>query len=227
MWTSSSVADAARALAKVSSTKSANSPRMPTDLAESYNRLSIKREHNPFFFPTICRMSKQALLSLVVLGCVVGTVCSSNHEVPAPRGTLNASSVAGLRAARASILTWAPTLNGSAAQPGCGTPARFSCDATFWNGLLCSNAKIDTSFACTALVQSQTLPDGEFWRSPWEAKARNSSNPDFFSRDQGLALLGSLLQTRNQTLWSRWRAYLSSNKGSMCPGGFFDVRPVQ
>ena len=165
-------------------------------------------------------MLKENLCFLTLFALVVARAAAS--DVLIPKGNLSSSSMNSLKSARAAILSWAPTFDGSVAQPGCGTPQRFSCDATFWNGLLCSNAKNDTAFACKALARSQTLPDGEFWRSPWEAKARNSTNPDFFSRDQGLALLGSMIQTKNQTMWAAWRAYLASNKGSMCPR-FADV----
>lgn len=106
-------------------------------------------------------------------------------------------------------------------QPGCGTPNRFSCDCTFWNGIACSHAQDDTEFTCDNVAKSQS-PDGMIWRSPWEARAMNSTNPDFFSRDQGLGVLCSLLHDYDTSWYDAWYGYIDSLRGSMCPGLFYD-----
>ena len=92
----------------------------------------------------------------------------------------------------------------------------MSCDATFWNGILCSHAAHDTFFSCEAIYRAQS-PNGQLWRSPWEAAAMNSSNPNFFSRDQGLGTLLSLLYTKNLTFYQPWYNYINISGGRMCP----------
>ena len=147
-----------------------------------------------------------------------------DKAVPIPIGNLTRESREKLLDLRASILTWAPTHKSPRviAQPDCDTPNRFSCDATFWNGIACSNAnENDTAFTCRDIPDSQTS-NGMLWRSPWEARAGNTSNPDEFSRDQGLGVLCSLLHTQNTSWYQPWYDFISANKGSMCPGKFYD-----
>ena len=144
--------------------------------------------------------------------------------VPIPIGNLTQETRDKLLGLRASILTWAPTHNNPKviAQPDCDTPSRFSCDATFWNGIACSNAnQNDTAFTCSDIPASQSAT-GQLWRSPWEARRGNSSNPNQFSRDQGLGVLCSLLHTQNTSWYQPWYNYISGNKGSMCPGIYYD-----
>ena len=85
---------------------------------------------------------------------------------------------ANLTALRATIVPWAPIVDGAAAQPDCDTANRDSCDCTFWNGILCSNphAGADVRAVCAPTLSRAQSADGMLWRSPWEAAARNSSN---------------------------------------------------
>ena len=144
----------------------------------------------------------------------------SLHQAEIPFGNISLETRSKLVDAREKVAAWLPIVDGVAAQPNCDSASRISCDATFWNGILCSHAvKSDvSSTACSAIARAQSS-NGMLWRSPWEAQAQNSSNPDFFSRDQGLATLASLTWTKNATLYKRWLDYISGpGKGSMCPG---------
>ena len=55
------------------------------------------------------------------------------------------------------------------------------------------------------------------WRSPWEAAAKNSTNNDFFSRDQGLAALAAFTRSKNASLYEPWLKYITGHQGCMCP----------
>lgn len=137
-----------------------------------------------------------------------------------------------LRKTQETIRTWALLVDGVAAQDGCGQ-ARTSCDCTFWNGLFCSSGGSDTAvFACPALSRSQSS-DGMLWRSPWNVHETNAThsqaaaaanagigNPNWFSRDQGLATLAALTHTKNATLYNAWLRYIQTHNASMCPGKF-------
>ena len=155
---------------------------------------------------------------------------------PIPIGNLSQSMHDQLAAARREIFNWSLLVDGVAAQDECDTPTRMSCDTTFWNGIMCSNphAGADTQFACAALNRSQS-PNGQLWRSPWESAAQNSSNPNLFSRDQGLATLAALTRIGGpgnatktagaaDAFYDPWLEYIESHDGLMCPrngsGGF-------
>lgn len=77
----------------------------------------------------------------------------------------------------------------------------------------------DTSFTCDEPWQAQS-PNGEIWRSPWEAEAQNSTNPDYFSRDQGLGLLASMTHHVNASWYNPWYSYINQSNGNMCPHEF-------
>lgn len=142
------------------------------------------------------------------------------QPAPIPVGNLSAALRERLNETRAEIMQWALVVDGAAAQDECDTPSRGSCDCTFWNGILCSNphARPDVSdMACSALSRSQS-PNGMLWRSPWEAAAQNSTNPNFFSRDQGLGTLAATSRTRDGRVYTPWLKYIEANKGYMCPG---------
>ena len=145
------------------------------------------------------------------------------HDLPIPVGNLSQSAHDKLLSLRASIMKWAPTHSNPKviSQPDCDTKSRFSCDCTFWNGIACSNARNDTQFTCNEPWESQS-PNGMIWRSPWEAAIQNSTNPDFFSRDQALAVLSHLTNDANATWYNKWYQFIDGNKGSMCPGKFYD-----
>jgi hypothetical protein len=152
------------------------------------------------------------------------------HDLPIPVGNLSKTKHDALVTLRASIISWAPTHADPKviAQPNCDTPNRVSCDCTFWNGIACSNAQNDTHFSCNEPWESQS-PNGMIWRSPWEAAMQNSTNPDFFSRDQGLGVLCHLSNSNavNVTSWyNKWWDFIDGNKASMCPGGFYDCKFV-
>ena len=144
----------------------------------------------------------------------------------APVGSLSTGMHAKLRHARDAILEWAVRVDGVVAQPNCGTKNRWSCDATFWNGLLCSkpNSAI-LSFACQSVARSQTA-NGMLWRSPWEAANQSSTNPDLFSRDQGLGALAGFSRWHNSSVYDRWTHFIATNSRwvgpSMCPGHYYD-----
>ena len=146
--------------------------------------------------------------------------------VPVPHGIVGSALRQRLHAARTELLQWAPKVDGSASQPDCNTPNRGSCDLTFWNGMLCSNriAANNMSFACDDLVRSQG-PSGMLWRSPWEAAQGNSTNGDFFSRDQGLSTLLATTNWpqagawHNETIWRAWLSYIG-RENAMCPHSY-------
>ena len=153
------------------------------------------------------------------------------HDLPIPIGNLSKPLHDKLVTLRASIMTWAiKALNANPkviSQPNCDTKSRYSCDCTFWNGIACSNAESDNAFSCDEPWESQS-PNGMIWRSPWEAAAQNSTNPDFFSRDQGLGILTHLTNSNadNVTWYDKWWQFIDGNKGSMCPGSFYDCKFV-
>eukprot|EP00658_Telonema_sp_P-2_P048689 TRINITY_DN37023_c0_g2_i1.p1 TRINITY_DN37023_c0_g2~~TRINITY_DN37023_c0_g2_i1.p1 ORF type:complete len:335 (+),score=62.20 TRINITY_DN37023_c0_g2_i1:38-1042(+) len=163
----------------------------------------------------------------LMLGLLLGLASAApvsrleGKPAPVPIGSLSIGMHTALNATRATIMQWALVVDGAAAQDECDTPGRDSCDCTFWNGILCSNphAREDVrTMACSALSRAQSA-DGMLWRSPWEASAQNSTNPDFFSRDQGLGTLAALTMLRsNQTFYAPWLSYITSHKGYMCPG---------
>ena len=145
---------------------------------------------------------------------------SSNSVTAVPVGNISRQLYEKLNQTKHQILLWALTVDGTATQDSCDTPNRMSCDETFWNGILCSNPHIDANIlklACQSALPRAQSHDGMLWRSPWEAAAGNSSNPDFFSRDQGLATLASLTRTKNASLYEPWLKYISSHNGYMCP----------
>ena len=158
--------------------------------------------------------------TLETVRLVTSKLTNPVKKIPIPRGKPITSSVReSLERARDEILTWGLLVDDTFSQDGCNTPTRASCDETFWNGIYCSNPYSDrnlSNIACEAVSRAQDL-DGMLWRSPWEARQQNSSNPDFFSRDQGLATLASLTRTANRTLWNAWLSYISRNGGYMCP----------
>lgn len=146
-----------------------------------------------------------------------------SSDAPIPVGKLSADAKAKLTATRKGITRWALVVDGGAAQDECDTATRGSCDLTFWNGLLCSNPSAGPDvhrLACESDLPRSQSPDGMLWRSPWEAKQQNSTNPDFFSRDQGLATLASLTNTKNKTLYEPWLHYIVTHGGYMCPDKF-------
>eukprot|EP00657_Telonema_sp_P-1_P004141 TRINITY_DN19579_c0_g1_i1.p2 TRINITY_DN19579_c0_g1~~TRINITY_DN19579_c0_g1_i1.p2 ORF type:complete len:174 (-),score=27.88 TRINITY_DN19579_c0_g1_i1:5-526(-) len=74
-----------------------------------------------------------------------------------------------------------------------------------------------SAVACSTLPRVQS-PNGMMWRSPWEAAAQNSSNPNWFSRDQALGLMAALTNIKQQQeFYDHWLAYIVAHKGYMCP----------
>lgn len=158
---------------------------------------------------------------LATLAALARGVASSiaTSPIEPPMGSLSNDTRQDLLHTRSHILEWTLLVDGVMSQDACDTPERASCDETFWNGIFCSNPNTDialSNIACSAIWRAQS-PDGMLWRSPWEARAQNSSNPDFFSRDQGLATLASLTFTRNVSIFNSWLHYISDHDGFMCP----------
>eukprot|EP00056_Hartaetosiga_gracilis_P020743 m.21092 g.21092 ORF g.21092 m.21092 type:complete len:340 (-) comp8680_c0_seq1:183-1202(-) len=171
-----------------------------------------------------------ALLFMLLCVSVEGTDQKQNvqkfqkpkqHDTLSPAiGNLSHAAHSLIAQTRTNLTQWALKVDDVAAQVGCNTIARPSCDCTFWNGILCSSPSRtnDTQFACDAIWRDQSPSNGQLWRSPWEAKAMHSSNKDEFSRDQGLGVLVSTFGRVNSTLFSTWLDYITNHNGYMCPG---------